>query len=217
MLVAVPRRLLLVLAVALSVPGVAAAAPARGAPPRWAAPVRGEPVRAYSYERDAPFARGAHRGVDLAARAGERVAAPCTGTVTHAGRVPGHARGVTITCADGLVATVLDLRATAVARGARVRRGAQVGAATGPALHVGARRPADAFAYVEPPLAAGTDPPPLVPGRGPRPRPGPAPIRAPRPHSPPTRAPRPAHPPRGIPTPAWAGLALLLAAAPSAR
>lgn len=175
----------------------------------WHPPVPGDVARPFAYERAAPFARGAHRGVDLATRAGARVGAPCAGTVTHAGPVPGHRRGVTIRC-GALTATVLDLTTTTTARGARTHPGTPLGRAAGPSVHVGARRAGDPFAYVPPPLAADRPPDDLGPAppprpREPRPRPAPLPVRTPAPD----RAPAP------IPTPAWVGLALLLAAAPT--
>ncbi|HWT94071.1 MAG TPA: peptidoglycan DD-metalloendopeptidase family protein, partial [Solirubrobacteraceae bacterium] len=96
----------------------------------WAPPVGGEVVERFDFAPGAPYAGGQHRGVDLAARPGQLVGAPCAGRVTYAGRVPGHGRGVTLAC-DAYAATVLDLARTRVARGARTTPGAPVGTAAG--------------------------------------------------------------------------------------
>src|SRR5215217_2324072 len=56
---------------------------------RWLRPVSGEVARSFSYARAAPFVRGAHRGVDLAAPPGTAVRAACAGRVVYAGPVPG--------------------------------------------------------------------------------------------------------------------------------
>ena len=106
-----------------------------GAPPAlardWARPVGGDVVKAFDYDRASPFAGGRHRGVDLAARAGESVRAPCAGVVTFAGRVPARGRGVTIRCGT-LAATLVELGHVRVRRAERVGRGDRVGRAGPP-------------------------------------------------------------------------------------
>ncbi len=199
---------------------LAGAAPAAGAGergPRLAPPVRGEVVRAFAYAGD-PFARGHHRGLDLAAEPGMPVRAACSGRVTFAGSAGADGRAVTIRCGAWSV-THLPLRGLAVHAGERVVTGAPLGtvaAAPGHAgLHLGVRRATDRFGYVDPaPLL--DEAPTSPPAAGPPPRP------ASRPHGPPP--PHPA-PPQSLPGsspvanrpstqlapwPAWAGLALLL-------
>lgn len=204
---------LLVLAVLL-----ATAPPARAGD--WARPVGGEVVEPFDYDRAAPFARGRHRGIDLAARAGEAVRAPCAGAVTFAGRVPGRGRGVTVRC-GGLVATLIDLGRVVVRRGDRVGRGARVGTvpsglgraddvtpARSGLVHLGARRVGEAFGYVDPASLFGRRSPPLgpaPPGRRPRPAPTPRPVTAPQ----------PAAAPRTTPVGAWVGLGVVVAGVPA--
>lgn len=188
------------------------APPAAAAP--WRPPVDGAVTHRFAYGPD-PFARGQHRGADLATRAGARVGAPCTGQVTYAGRVPRHGRGVTVRC-GALVATVLDLAATRPRRGSTVLAGSRIGTAAGAAVHLGARRAGDRRAYVDP-LA-------LFGGRSRRTRPlGPAPApagRRPRPLAAPRVVARPAamparRPAATVPPLAWGGLGLIAAAAPA--
>ena len=193
-------------------------------------PVPGALERPFSYAGD-PFARGLHRGVDLAARPGAPVRAACSGRVTFAGRA------VAIRCGRYSV-THLPLR-PAVRAGQSVTAGAPIGtvaAAHGHSgLHLGVRRASDRFGYVdpapllhEPPRHA--PPAPLAaPRRDARRLAPPPPHPAPLPSGPPGRpAPAPARPrPRAAPAtpegsspvapwPAWAGLALLLAGAAGA-
>ena len=167
---------------------LAAAAPAAGAGergPRLAPPVRGEVVRAFAYAGD-PFARGHHRGLDLAAAPGAAVRAACSGRVTFAGSVGASGRVVTIRCGAWSV-THLPLRDLAVRAGERVVTGAPIGtvaAAPGHAgLHLGVRRATDRFGYV--------DPAPLLARSADRRRAaaGPPPRPAARPHVPPTATP----------------------------
>jgi len=91
----------------------------------WRAPVPGGVLRPFAYSPRAPFTRGARRGADFRAHAGERVVAPCGGRISFAGRVPRFGPALSIRC-GALVATLLGVRPTR--RGA-VRRGAQVGRA----------------------------------------------------------------------------------------
>jgi hypothetical protein len=167
--------------------------PAAPAAERWIAPVDGAVVRAFAFGRD-PYAAGQHRGVDLAARATEPVRAPCSGRVRFAGPVPGHRRGVTIACGR-YAATVLELAAVRVHRGAVVVRGAVVGVAGAGGLHLGARRLGERHGYVDP-LGLLDRRPPLghAPPAGRRPG-----IRGPVPAPEPTAAPRPL--PRPVPVP----------------
>jgi hypothetical protein len=154
------------------------AAPSAALAERWLRPVPGEVARSFDYARAAPFARGAHRGADLAARPGTPVRAACGGRVVHAGPVAGRDGVVSVSCGVRRV-SYLPLDAIAVRAGAEVRAGAALGAvAPGHGgLHVGVRREGDPFGY-EDPLA-------LLPAAG---APG-VPVAAPR--LPLARPPRP--------------------------
>jgi peptidase M23-like protein len=225
LLLAVP---LLVLLLALLLPRPAAAAH----PERWRWPLRGDVVGAFRYAPGRPFAAGARRGVDIAARRGATVRAACGGRVTFAGPLPGRrGRGVNVRCGN-LVATHLGLGRVAVRRGARVVAGERLGVVGAAGrLRLGARRRSARFGYVDPLGLLGADPPPS--------RPGPAPLplgRAPRsPQGPriaprgvghparsmpalpaPTSVPAAAAPAAGtaIPPLAWGGLILLAAGLP---
>ena len=172
----------------------------------WARPVAGEVARAFDYERATPFDAGRHRGVDLAARPGETVRAPCGGVVTFAGRVPSRGTGVSIRCGT-LVATLVELGRVHARRGARVDRGDVVGRARGD-VHFGARRHRDAFAYLDPMTLVSSHRPPL----GPAP---PATRRRPRPATRPVAAPRRAAAREvRVPVGAWVGLGLIAAGVP---
>jgi hypothetical protein len=119
---------------------------------RWRRPLPGGAVAgSFSFDRAVPYERGRRRGIDLRGGPGARVLAVCAGVVTHAGSVPGWGRGVTLRCAGGLVATELGLASLALARGARVMPGAEVGrlAARG-VLRLGARIAARRQGYVDP-------------------------------------------------------------------
>jgi Peptidase family M23 len=143
---------------------------------RWRSPVPGALVGAFAYARSAPFAAGARRGIDIAARPGDAVRSACRGRVTFAGAVPGgRGLGVTVRC-GALVATHLGLARLAVRRGVRVAAGTRLGV-VGPAgrVRLGARRAADRFGYLDPlALLRGDGPPdgPALPEpagrRGPR-------------------------------------------------
>jgi hypothetical protein len=176
----------------------------------WTWPVEeGSIAGGFTFDRSAPFAGGARRGIDVAAAAGARVRSVCGGRVSYAGRVPRWGRGVSLTCADGVVATELGLSSVRVARGVRVVPGATLGrlAARG-ILRVGARRAGERFGYVDPAaLFAREDAPPRV-------APSPVPSEARRRVAPrrvvarPVDAPAPSLPP----LPVLLGAALLLAA-----
>ena len=92
----------------------------------WSWPVDGPVLRPFVLGDD-PYAGGQHRGVDLGAAVGTPVRAPAGGTVSFAGALPGHGRGVTILTADGYAVTLLQLATTTVARGAAVAEGAVAG------------------------------------------------------------------------------------------
>ncbi|HET6505260.1 MAG TPA: M23 family metallopeptidase [Baekduia sp.] len=184
---------------------------------RWRRPLPGGAIaRPFTYERSAPFAGGRRRGIDVSGSPGARVGAVCGGVVAYAGRVPRWGRGVTLRCADGLVATELGLASSTVGRGARVLPGATLGhlAAVG-VLRVGARRPGDRFGYVDPARLFGEDeaPPGVAPPASPsrrarrtrRPAPAARPVVVPRAGA----TPAPARPP--LPILAGAGLLALAA------
>ena len=80
--------------VAAALPGRAAASPQeRG---RWREPLPGARVVApFTFDRVAPYARGARRGIDLRGHPGGPVLAACGGTVVFAGALPGRRGGVT--------------------------------------------------------------------------------------------------------------------------
>jgi murein DD-endopeptidase MepM/ murein hydrolase activator NlpD len=193
-------------------------------------------ARSFSYSRAAPFAAGAHRGVDFAAPPGTAVRAACGGRVMHAGRVAGPAAVISVRCGDRRV-SYLPLASVAVRAGADLRAGAPLGvlAAGHGGLHVGVRIEADPFGYVDPlallpppgrPLPVAPRPPAPRP---PAPRPPAPERRVPRslpPRAPERHVPRPLPrpmlpvfsgraPPRASPAPwpVWAGLAVLLSGA----
>ncbi|MEA2295794.1 MAG: hypothetical protein QOE86_3433 [Solirubrobacteraceae bacterium] len=166
-------------------------------------PVDAPIARPFAYA-GSPFARGLHRGIDVAAPPGTPVEAPCAGVVAYAGP---HA--LTLRCGRYRV-TLLPVRAVrarqgdAVVAGARV---AQVGAtASHPGLHLGVRAASDAFGYVDPaPLLAHSPSMPLGPAPAPRTprlpaRPDPRPV-PPAPEAPPA------------PVTAWAALVVAALAA----
>jgi hypothetical protein len=160
-----PRNALALLAVAVLSVLIDGAAPAAArAGERWRRPLPGGAVvGAFSFERSAPYVRGRRRGVDLSGRPGAPVLAACSGTVRHAGRVPGFSRGVTLRCGR-LVATELGLSKVTVTRGARVRSGAPVGVLwRGAVLRLGARLAADRQGYVDPAALLGAPTPTLAP------------------------------------------------------
>jgi hypothetical protein len=185
------------------VPGAASAA--------WRAPVTGAVVGRFAVGGD-PFAAGQRRGIDLAARPGETVRAPCAGRVAFAGALPDRGGAVSIRC-GGLTATVLGLGPPAVRRGTSVRAGDRLGAAgRDGVVRLGARRTGARFGYRDPQLllAAPTraPPPPLGP-RGGRVR------RAGPPPAPPARVVMGPAVDRRAPAIAWAGLALVAAGLPA--
>ncbi|HWH95131.1 MAG TPA: M23 family metallopeptidase, partial [Baekduia sp.] len=147
-----PRNVLaLIVVMVVAALDGAGPASAAAAGEHWRRPLpRGAVVGSFTFERAAPYARGRRRGIDVAGRPGAPVLAVCAGIVTHAGRVPGFGRGVSLRCGR-LVATELGLRATAVTRGARVMPGATVGhLADAGVLRLGARIANRPHGYVDP-------------------------------------------------------------------
>lgn len=221
---------------AMLAPGIpthASAGEGQARSPTLTPPVPGPVVTPFEYGPD-PFARGQHRGVDLAARPGEEVRAACRGRVVAAGEVAG--RGVvSIECGVHRVSH-MPLARIGVEPGRTVEAGDPIGA-VGPGhrgLHLGVRRSGDPFGYVDPgPLMAVTAlPPSVLPVRGerrirppgaapprpvprpiragvPRPRPAAAPVTAHAPAAAPARGPTAASGPTTAPWPLWAGLALI--------
>jgi murein DD-endopeptidase MepM/ murein hydrolase activator NlpD len=180
-------------------------------------------VRPFALSADR-FARGQHRGIDLAAPLGAPVRAACGGRVRFAGSVPGGGLTVSVGCGR-LVATYQHLGAIAVRRGQPLLPGVAVGTVgrsgrprgTRPHLHLGAHEAASGR-YVDPLMLLGPGPraaPPVAPaprrpvalGRAPR-APPPRPVLRPAPELPPA----PVVDPRGAPAPevpvlVWVGLA----------
>lgn len=106
-----------------------------------------------SYASSAPGGSSTHRGVDIAADAGDEVLAPFAGTLTFVGRVPsqggsGTQLAATVERGDGLKFTLMPLDDVNAATGARVEAGAPVAtlardgdaSSSGAHLHVGVRR-----------------------------------------------------------------------------
>jgi hypothetical protein len=222
------------LATAALLAATTAAAPAHAA---WRLPVEAPVTRAFDLGED-PFEGGRHRGVDLAARTGEPVRAPCAGEAVVAGRVGTSGRVVTLRCGAWRVSH-MPLGTIAVRRGERVERGAAIGTAAWSrehaGLHLGVRREGDPFGYEDPLALIGRPARRFAPL--PRARPRPRVIRPathparpllvrPRPTAIPSARPAPAGggarrsvppEPRSLPAPApwpvWAGLAVLLSGA----
>ncbi|MFA4929910.1 MAG: peptidoglycan DD-metalloendopeptidase family protein, partial [Patulibacter sp.] len=93
-------------------------------PPPLIRPTPG-PVRdGFHYDRSRPFVADQRRGVRLAARPGDAVAAPCGGRVRFAGRTP-QGDAVTVAC-GGWTTTLLGVAST-VRRNAAVTAGQRVG------------------------------------------------------------------------------------------
>jgi murein DD-endopeptidase MepM/ murein hydrolase activator NlpD len=141
---------------------LASVASAPAAP--WQRPLAGPVARAFSVSADR-FARGQHRGVDLAAAPGTRVRAVCAGRVRFAGSVPGGGRTVSVGCGR-LAATYQHLGAVQVQRGQLLAAGVTIGTVGGsgrprgtrPHLHLGAREAATGR-YVDPAGLFGGAPP----------------------------------------------------------
>ena len=186
------------LVVALALSGVASA---------WSWPADGQVLRAFELGSDT-YAPGQHRGIDVAAAPGTPVRAPAAGTVTFAGSVPTHGRGVTILTADGYSVTLFHLESVDVAKGDVVDEGAAVGTmgSSGeaehsvPTVHLGIRVADRQDGYVDP---IGLLPARPVQPASPPPPPAPAPATAPAtPPAPAPTAPTPvAQPPAATPPP----------------
>lgn len=132
-------------------------------------PAAGETLLAYGQTYDPGGGVRTHRGLDIAAGAGEGIAAAADGSVTFAGLVPadggGRVYAVTIRTSDSLRVTVSPLESVAVGAGSQVAAGDQLGvlAAAGDAssaaahVHLSVR---EGDAYVDPaPLLAGSPAP----------------------------------------------------------
>jgi hypothetical protein len=139
------RHLLLTAVVVAGALSLGAGADARTS---WRLPVDGPVKQNFNYRRAAPFERGARRGVEFGARAGQVVHAACSGIVSYAGPTP-KGEVVTLRC-GALVATHLGLANTNVARGAAVRAGSPIGKAGADGVGLGARRFNDRWGYVDP-------------------------------------------------------------------
>lgn len=141
-------------------PAAPAAAPATAPAGGWRWPLTVEPRVLATFERPAHRWSPGHRGVDLAAEAGQAVVAPASGTVTFVGRVADRSV-VAVETPDGLRSTLEPVAAT-VAIGQVVAAGDVVGTVEDPAagrshcapstcLHWGVRRGAGRGAvYLDP-------------------------------------------------------------------
>jgi hypothetical protein len=158
----------------------------------WTWPIRGPVLTPYRNGGD-PYAAGQHRGIDIGAPVGSRVAAAVAGTVTFAGVVGSSGLTVSERTADGRFdLSYLHLSSLAVQRGDVVTQGAPVGAVgvsgrrsvAAPHLHFGVREAGSRSAYRDPldfllPPAGDRVPRPVaapVPVAHPA---GPAPMRVP--------------------------------------
>lgn len=197
----------------------------------WRPPVSGPVAREFDVGAN-PFEGGRHRGIDLLARPGATVRAPCAGRVVVAGRVGTSGGVVTLLCGRWRVshmplATITVRVGASVAAGTAVgtlaRRHAGLHVTRGHAgLHLGVRRDGRRFGYVDPLRFLGATPtapsPPLGRARRARPpRPARPSARPAIPSARPVRAPVVStgnSAPGGLaPWPAWAGLALVLVGA----
>jgi hypothetical protein len=137
-------RAALAVVLLLALPTQAAAA--------WRPPVRGPVTRAFDVGTN-PYAGGHHRGIDLAARPGTTVRAPCTGRVAVAGRVGTSGGVVTLLCGHWRV-THMPLATITVRTGTTITAGTNLGRlAPGhdhAGLHLGVRRAGTRFGYVDP-------------------------------------------------------------------
>ncbi|MBA4083649.1 MAG: M23 family peptidase [Kytococcus sp.] len=141
--------------VALALAGALAGPPPPPAAARWSWPVGGGARPAVVAAFDAPAQRwgAGHRGIDLAARRGDRVTAVTDGVVSHRGRIAGRGT-VSVTHADGVRSTYEPVD-SALRVGQRVRRGQGLGrlgvepghCVPAACLHLGARRGDD---YLDP-------------------------------------------------------------------
>jgi hypothetical protein len=140
----------------------------------WRLPVAGSVTRGFDLGTN-PYEGGHHRGIDLAARPGTTVRAPCTGRVAVAGRVGTSGGVVTLLCGRWRV-TDMPLATIAVRAGTTVTTGTDLGTVAHShdhaGLHVGVRRAGTRFGYVDPLRFLSHTPQPAPPlGRAPRSRP----------------------------------------------
>jgi hypothetical protein len=207
---------------------LAATPQAKAAATRWPWPVHG-PVTARFATGPDPYARGQHRGIDIAAPRGNAVRSACAGRVRFAGRLPAFGRAASVECGPWIV-SYGHLGSVDVRHGAQVETGERLGTAGIEALHLGVRRRGERHGYVDPlaflsdPVPPQADPvPPTTapPARVPAPTSLPAPLSMPIPR----HVPHPAHAPRRLPNPpspatphlpltAWLGAGLLATAVP---
>ena len=173
-----------------SSPRSSPSAPGHGSSP----PVPGEVVRAFAYAGD-PFARGHHRGLDLAAAPGAPVRAACSGRVTFAGRAGASGRAV-----DGPLrrverhppAAARRRRRAPASTSSRARRSAPSRRRARPRRPAPRRPPRERPARLRRPGAAAPRPPRHAPPAGTRaiarrpdpPPPHPAPLPSARPRGP---------------------------------
>src|SRR3954454_1982345 len=149
----------------------------------WTWPIRGPVLTPYRDGGD-PYAGGQHRGIDIGAPVGSRVAAAVGGTVTFAGVVGSSGLTVSERTADGrFQLSYLHLSSIAVHRGDVLSAGAAVGgvgvsgrrSVAAPHLHFGVREAGTRDAYRDP--LDFLAPPPG--GRAPYPAPAPVPVAHP--------------------------------------
>ena len=114
--------------------GLVVSGPAAG---RWAWPLDPQPAVERRFDPpDQPWLPG-HRGVDLAAGAGQSVLAPAAGRVTYSGMIAG--RGVVVVAHAGGLRSTFEPVEGDVALGTAVTRGAAIGVVTSTAGHCAPR------------------------------------------------------------------------------
>jgi hypothetical protein len=147
----------------------------------WTWPIRGPVLTAYRNGGN-PYAAGQHRGIDIGAPVGARVAAATAGTVTFSGVVGSAGLVVSERTADGRFdLSYLHLSSSAVRRGDALTAGTTVGAVgtsgrrstEPPHLHFGVREAGARSAYRDP--LDFLAPPPAADRPGPAPSPVPVP------------------------------------------
>src|SRR4051795_6097488 len=93
----------------------------------WTWPVDGPVLRPYSFDPAHPYAGGQHRGVDVAAAAGDSVRSPAAGLVSFAGTTPGNGLTLSVRTADGYTVSLTHLASLALKAGASVAEGDTAG------------------------------------------------------------------------------------------